>query len=187
MSTGTTSLMKDVISLGVVATACALGIAHFDSIKTYASLAVGEPMAVEPGRNAGVAAPDSHSTPSNSVVELKAGSNGHYQTEAEVNGRAIHVLVDTGATMVALTYEDAENAGLFLRSSDFTHTVSTANGTARVAPVMLDRISIGDITVRNVQGVVTEQGKLQTTLLGMSFLSRLARVDMRSGTLMLHD
>jgi aspartyl protease family protein len=52
---------------------------------------------------------------------------------------------------------------------------------------MLDRVSIGDITVRNVEGVVSEEGRLQTSLLGMSFLSRLDRVDMRSGTLILDD
>jgi aspartyl protease family protein len=106
---------------------------------------------------------------------------------AEINGRSIDVMVDTGATLVALTYEDAERAGIYTKSSDFTHRVSTANGSARVAPVSLERISIGDITVRNVQGVVSERGKLKVTLLGMSFLGRLDRVDMRSGVLVLQD
>ena len=58
---------------------------------------------------------------------------------------------------------------------------------ARVAPVMLDRVSIGDITVRNVPAAVSEPGKLATSLLGMSFLSRLQRVDMRSGVLVLQE
>ncbi len=121
------------------------------------------------------------------VVELRAGSMGHYHTVAEINGRRVQVLVDTGATMVALTYEDARALGLSMRDSDFTHRVSTANGFGRVAPVMIDRISIGDITVRNVRGAVMEPGKLGTTLLGMSFLGRLQRVDMRAGTLVLQE
>ena len=79
-------------------------------------------------------------------------------------------MVDTGATMVALTYEDAERAGIRLKPSDFTRGVSTANGVTRVAPVTLERVSIGDITVRNVAASVSERGRLQTTLLGMSFL-----------------
>ena len=58
--------------------------------------------------------------------------------------------------------------------------VRTANGVARVAPVTLDRVSIGDITVRNVPASVSERGVLGTTLLGMSFLGRLSRVDMRA-------
>src|SRR6185503_13528087 len=101
------------------------------------------------------------------VVELKAGAHGHYYASAEVNGRLIDVLVDSGASIVALTYEDAYRAGLSVRDSDYTHRVSTANGPARVAPVTLDRVSIGDITVRNVPAAVSEPGKLGTSLLGM--------------------
>ena len=92
-------------------------------------------------------------------------------------------MVDTGATGVALSYEDAETAGIYVKDSDFTHQSSTANGIAQIALVNIDRISIGDITVRNVQGMVLDRGKLKGTLLGMSFLSRLSRVDMRQGTL----
>ena len=58
---------------------------------------------------------------------------------------------------------------------------------ARVAPIVLDRVSIGDITVRNVPASVSERGALGTTLLGMSFLRRLGRVDMRGSTLVLHE
>ena len=56
-----------------------------------------------------------------------------------------------------------------------------------MAPVTIGRLTIGDITVRNVEAAVCERGKLTTTLLGMSFLSRLDRVDMRSGVLVLQD
>lgn len=121
------------------------------------------------------------------TVEIAASDNGHFNAEAEINGQTLNVLVDTGATMVALTYEDAESAGIYLKASDFTYGVNTANGVARVAAVMIDRISIGDITVRNVRGTVSERGRLSTSLLGMSFLSRLERVDMRAGVLVLKD
>lgn len=121
------------------------------------------------------------------TVEIAAGDNGHFNAEVEINGQSLNVLVDTGATMVALTYEDAESAGIYLKPSDFTYGVNTANGVARVATVMIDRISIGEITVRNVRATVSERGRLSTSLLGMSFLSRLERVDMRAGTLVLKD
>jgi aspartyl protease family protein len=121
------------------------------------------------------------------VVELRANYQGHYYTSAEIDGRRVNVLVDTGATMVALTYEDARTIGLSIRDSDFTHRVSTANGFGRVAPVTIDRISIGDVTVRNVRAAVMEPGKLGTTLLGMTFLGRLQRVDMRAGSLVLQE
>jgi aspartyl protease family protein len=121
------------------------------------------------------------------MVEIKAGAHGHYFASAEVNGRPVDVLVDSGASIVALTYDDARRAGVFVRGSDYTQRVSTANGFARVAPVVLDRISVGAVTVRNVPAAVTEPGSLATSLLGMSFLARLQRVDMRAGTLLLQE
>ena len=130
---------------------------------------------------------DSGTPSSGGDVELTANSGGHFETAAEVNGNEIDVMVDTGATLVALTYEDAERAGLYLKSSDFTQGVRTANGTAKVAPVTLSSITIGDITVRNVKGAVAEPGKLHKTLLGMSFLGRLSRVEMRANSLVLHE
>lgn len=121
------------------------------------------------------------------TVALPAGAYGHFQTEAEINGRTIGVMVDTGASLVALTYDDARRAGIYVNPADFTGIAQTANGTARVAPVTISRIEIGDITVRNVAGVVSERGKSDRTLLGMSFLGRLSRVEMRSGTLVLQE
>ena len=108
-------------------------------------------------------------------------------TEAQVNGRTIEVMVDTGASIVALTWEDAERAGIYVRPSEFTHRVNTANGTARVAPVTIEAISIGGITVRDVRAAVSEPGKLSGTLLGMTFLGRLSRAELRRGTLILEE
>jgi aspartyl protease family protein len=119
-------------------------------------------------------------------VTLRAGAGGHFETSAEINGRSIDVLVDTGATLVALTYEDAERAGIYPRASDFTHSVSTANGIAKVAPIDIDAVSIGSVTVHNVRGAVAERGKLHRTLLGMTFLSKL-HVEMRKDELVLRQ
>ena len=121
------------------------------------------------------------------VVELSAKRGGHFFVEAEINGRPVAVMVDTGATMVALTYDDARRAGLSPRDSDFTHRVNTANGVTRVAPVTLDRIQIGPILVRNVEAAVLEEGKLTTTLLGMSFLGKLSSFQMKQGKLVLEE
>lgn len=120
-------------------------------------------------------------------VELRAAANGHFHARADINGSPIPVMVDTGASVVVLTYADARRAGLFLKPSDFTQPVATANGTARVAPVTLDTIRIGDITVRNVRAAVADEGQLTVTLLGMTFLSQIERVEMRDGVLSLKD
>lgn len=162
---------------------------YFDELKGGVSLALGLPQAGEVGgqQRSEAALSDTGERSSSGTVEIRAGRNGHYMTTAHVNGRAIDVLIDTGASVVALTYEDAERAGIYVRPSDFTHRVRTANGIAKAAPVVLSRVSIGDITVRDVQASVSEPGRLGTTLLGMAFLSRLQRADMRNGVLLLQD
>jgi aspartyl protease family protein len=121
------------------------------------------------------------------IVELKAGAFGHYRAQAEINGRPVEVLVDSGASLVVLSHEDAERVGLRLSAEDYSQRVSTANGVARVAPVLLDRISIGEVSVRHVEAAVSEPGKLAQSLLGMTFLGRLQRVDMRGGILILQE
>lgn len=165
-----------------------VGFVYFDDLKSATARMMGlRPLSEASIRSAPDVAEEAPKVGSNGEVEIRAGESGHYHAEAEINGRPVPVLVDTGATMVALTYEDAEQAGLYLKPSDFTRQVSTANGIARVAPVTLDRVSIGPITVRDVPGTVSERGRLATTLLGMSFLSRLEHVDMRGGVLVLKD
>jgi aspartyl protease family protein len=186
LSSGTRSLLGELASWGAAAAILVAGVMHYDTLRA----GLGDAMGL-------AAAPSATETPSpetgalvtarSGTEELRASQDGHYYARAEVNGRPIDVMVDTGASMVALTYEDAERAGLSLRPSDFTSRVSTANGIAAVAPVMLDRITIGRITVRNVRAAVCERGKLAKTLLGMSFLSRLDNVGMSDGRLVLRE
>ena len=187
LSSGTRSLIGEAASWLIAAGIVVSGLMYFNELRGIAGQALGISAPEGQAAVAEAHVPASGSARAGGAVEIRAGQSGHYHTEAEVNGRAIEVMVDTGATMVALTYEDAERAGIRLNPSDFTRSVSTANGVTRVAPVNIERISIGDITVRNVAASVSERGRLRTTLLGMSFLSRLERVDMRSGVLVLED
>lgn len=187
LTSATRSLIGEVASWTVLAAGCATAILNFDTITRGMTLLVGLPPIEAQAPSTTATAEAEAQARADGTVELRAGANGHFHAEAEINGRPVEVLVDTGASMVALTYEDAETAGIYLNPADFTHAVSTANGIARVAPVTFDRISIGDITVRNVSGVVSERGKLMTSLLGMSFLGKLERVDIRSGLLVLQD
>lgn len=119
------------------------------------------------------------------TIELKADQRGHFHATAHISGRPVRVLVDTGATTLALRWEDAMAAGFHIRESDFTIPVNTANGLTHVAPLVIDRVSLGDIEVRNVEAAVTRPGTLHVTLLGMSFLKKLERVDFRGRTLVL--
>src|SRR5262249_43512175 len=116
-----------------------------------------------------------------------AADRGHYLAVAEINGRRIDVLVDTGASLVQLSYEDAREVGIYIERRDFTQPVRTANGVAWVAPVVLESVSIGEVRVLSVAAAVSEPGKLAASLLGMSFLGRLGRVDMGGGVLVLEE
>jgi aspartyl protease family protein len=183
LSSGARSLFGELASWAAAAVVLGIGVANYDALRTGLSDALGV-AAAPPSQSEPLREPE-QALPQGGREQLKAATDGHYYAEAEVNGRALDVMVDTGASMVALTYEDAEQAGLRLRPSDFTSRVNTANGVAAVAPVVLDRVSIGRITVRNVRAAVCERGRLGKTLLGMSFLSRLERVDISQGRLTL--
>ena len=173
----------------LVVAGCLVGtVAYYDELKGVAAWSLGIEIPQPSAANASPPAPRkpaktnmASATSASGTVELRAGQHGHFEANVQLNGRTVQVMVDTGASLVALTYEDAERAGIFVRNSDFTHQSQTANGIAKFAPVMLDRVSIGDITVRNVQAAVSERGKLQTSLLGMSFLGKLTRTEMRKG------
>lgn len=119
-------------------------------------------------------------------VQLERGYGGHFHADASINGRTIAVLVDTGATLVAMSYEDAMAAGVSVRPSDFVHVSNTANGQARFARVTLDEVRIGNVSVRNVAAAVGQPGKLNNTLLGMSFLGKV-RMEMQAGKLVLEQ
>jgi len=120
-------------------------------------------------------------------VRLAADDRGHFVVDATINERPVTLMADTGATLVVLTYEDAERAGLSPHSLDFSARVETANGISRVAPVTLDRVRVEDIVVRDVPAAVAEQGALATNLLGMSFLGRLKSFQMQGRELVLEQ
>jgi aspartyl protease family protein len=121
------------------------------------------------------------SDPSYGVVEIEPDRNGQYQTDMEIDGTPVRALVDTGATFVALTAKDARQLDIDPPPSAFNISARTANGTARVAHVRLRKISIGDITVDNVDAVVAQPGALRISLLGMSFLRQLSGFQVDEG------
>lgn len=106
-------------------------------------------------------------------VTLYAQPDGHFYARVEVEGKEILFMVDTGASDIALSRKDADRLGISPSEREFTRIYQTANGTMRGAPVTLDSVAIGPIDVRNVAASVAE-GDMGISLLGMSFLNRLA-------------
>ncbi|PDT84273.1 TIGR02281 family clan AA aspartic protease [Sinorhizobium sp. BJ1] len=120
-------------------------------------------------------------------IVLRKRLDGHFQADATINGEAVSMLVDTGASSIALTYEDAERIGLDPESLGYSVTVMTANGRTLAAPVTLEQIAIGPIERRNIRAMVAAKGNLDRSLLGMSFLSTLDSLQMRTDELRLRD
>jgi aspartyl protease family protein len=104
---------------------------------------------------------------------IAKSADGHYWADGQVNGSAVRFLVDTGATAVALTPDDARRLGFSPATLTYGYKVVTAAGEARAAAVRLASVTIAGTRLENVDALVIEKG-LDTSLLGMTYLGRLA-------------
>jgi aspartyl protease family protein len=114
-------------------------------------------------------------------IEYRADPLGHVVLTAMVNGAPIQFLVDTGASLVCLTPDDARVAGVKSDELVFNQIVQTGNGPVHAAVAVLREMRIEQLQMDNVQAAVIE--KLPKSVIGMSFLSRLKAFEMRSGAL----
>lgn len=120
-----------------------------------------------------------------SVVSIpKDRRSGQFQTTGRVNSGYVNFLVDTGASTVALTLTDARKAGVDVSRLQYNVPVTTAGGTNYAAAVKLDSVALGGITLRNIDGLVFNEG-LDISLLGMTWLGQLQEVRATPNALML--
>lgn len=117
-------------------------------------------------------------------IEVPIGHDGHFHLTAELNGVPVRFVVDTGASSMALSPRDAERVGVDLDRLVFAGQARTANGLVPTATVRLDSVAIGEILDRNVPAIVI-RGEVDSSLMGMDYLSRFARVGFEGGTLVL--
>ena len=144
------------------------------------------PIIVETDRNRGAPNRD-RDLSRTSNVRIPVQADGHYYVDGEVNGRDVALVVDTGASIVALRETDARRAGIRVSRGDFNHPIYTANGTAYAAEVSLRRVSIGRISVRDVRAVIIPDDRLSISLLGASFLNELRRFQVANNILVLEN
>jgi len=121
------------------------------------------------------------------TATFRRGMNGHFEVSATINGHTTPMIFDTGASAVVLTIADARAAGVNVDDLRYTVRVSTANGQGRAARTRLDSIEVGGIVRRNLTAFVTEEGALETSLLGMTFLETLSRYSVTQNSLELVD
>ncbi|ATN34713.1 aspartic protease [Rhizobium sp. ACO-34A] len=120
-------------------------------------------------------------------VVLHKTRSGHFETTVDIDSVPVDVMIDTGASTVALRYEDAQRIGIDMSSLVFNRAIMTANGRALAAQVRLRQVALGPIVRRDVEASVMEKGQLDQSLLGMSFLSTLASLQIRTDELRLRD
>lgn len=120
------------------------------------------------------------------TVEVARTNSGDFDISARVNGVHVAMVLDTGASSVVLTQQDAKAVGLPLEVLNYTVSIDTANGRTRAAQVTLDRLAVGGLEERSVEALIVQPGQLRTSLLGMSFLNRLQSWQVSGDRLIMH-
>ena len=157
------------IAIGAVAV---LGYSYRSDFKNMGNRIVGE------------LRPDMALTTGEGDVAIRRSSDGHFRLTATVEGKPIRFLVDTGASLVALSPDDARAIGFDTDRLQYGLRIQTANGTAWSAGVTLAEITAGPIRARNVRAAVSQRG-LSESLLGLAFLNRLSGYEVRGDTMIL--
>jgi aspartyl protease family protein len=121
------------------------------------------------------------------TVSIGRDHRGHFQANGRVDGRQISFMVDTGASVIALTEREAGRLGIRPVHNDYTAQVRTANGVVRAAPVTLRSVDIGGLVVRDVRALVVPGNALGENLLGLSYLTRLKRFEYSNNRLVLEN
>jgi aspartyl protease family protein len=106
-------------------------------------------------------------------IRIRKRFDGHFNAKVEVNGEPVSMIVDTGASSIVLTPQDAAKAGIDVDRLTYSIPVITANGRTFAARVHLGKVAIGPLDRANVDALVAKHGAMTQSLLGMSFLSRL--------------
>jgi aspartyl protease family protein len=119
------------------------------------------------------------------TVVLSESDGGSYYTIGEINGVRVKFLVDTGASDIVLSPDDAQRVGLDMTALNYSRDTETANGMGRGAPATVAGLAVGPIRFANVD-VEVNQAPMGSSLLGMTFLRRLKSFEFRDRKLYLH-
>ena len=189
-----TTLIRDAVLISGLFTAGIFAFLYRDNIYEYAGL---DPQFISAARASAKAKqlgpeqakpttqPVSQSYYGYSAVISKS-ADGQYWADALVNNTQVKLLVDTGASVVVLTPKDAKKAGLRPSDLDYNAPMNTAAGKVMAAHAEIASLSVGNVTVHNVKAVVIPKG-LTHSLLGMSYLGELRKMEVASSELTLHQ
>lgn len=121
---------------------------------------------------------------SDSRIEVPRSFDGHYYLTLDINDVPVRFVIDTGASQMVLSQQDARRVGIDPGDLDFFGSASTANGIVRTAPVVLDEVALGTIRDTRLPAVVNG-GEMDESLLGMTYLGLYDRIEITNGQLIL--
>lgn len=119
----------------------------------------------------------------NDALQIDRSPDGHFYAEVSINGTPVHFLIDTGATVVALTRDDARRAGLAISARMDGVVGQGASGEVRGEYVLIDRIDLGNVSAEEMPAIVLDAG--QQSLLGQSFLQEFDSVEIKGDKILL--
>jgi aspartyl protease family protein len=169
-------MIRAVLFWAMIVLVLALGYSYRQEIETMSERLLSELL---------ISRPATISTGPGATVQVARARGGDFMAQAEVNGAAVNMLIDTGASSVVLTQEAAKAANLPLDLLKYDVAIETASGRTHAAAVVIDRIAVGGIVERRVPALVSAPGELKTSLLGMSFLNRLKSFEISGGRLLM--
>jgi len=108
-------------------------------------------------------------------IAVDRSPDGHFYVEGQANGAPVRFMIDTGASQIVLRREDAQAAGIVVRSDGFTATGRTAGGDVPLQPITIDRLTVGGNEARELPAMVVA-GALPVSLLGHSWLKRTGQL-----------
>jgi aspartyl protease family protein len=162
-----------------------LGVGGLASLLALGSAGTLDRMARQAPALANTGASEHAPTNAERVLTVHADYRGHYVVHPSIDNYRVKMMVDTGASFIALTDADARALGIRPERAAYTIGLGTANGVVRGARTMLREVRLGDILMRDVEAVVLPAGALSVSLLGTSFLRRLRGYEVQGGRMVL--
>lgn len=118
------------------------------------------------------------------TVEVPRSPDGHYYLTLEIDGTSVEFVIDTGASDVVLSREDASRIGIDVENLFYGGIAHTANGEVRTARVRLKNVQLGEILDSSI-GASVNGGEMDKSLLGMTYLQRYSKIEIGGGKMIL--
>jgi len=150
------TIIRDVVIIGAIGVGMVFTFQHRDTL--YAMAGLERPTSQSEVTIESRPAPAPQVNQGSVVSIPKSHRDGQFWADATVNSGYVRFLIDTGASAVALTKQDAQKAGIRLHELDYNVPISTAGGRNMAARVTLKSIAVGSITLRNVEALVVPEG-----------------------------